>query len=140
MGAFLAGLSPRLRGNLDNRVDLVGASGSIPASAGNLNRCLSGMVSSGSIPASAGEPFSASSRRRRKRVYPRVCGGTVDAQVVFEADEGLSPRLRGNPGLITRAFYLSGSIPASAGEPNPFGCIKTAYRVYPRVCGGTSGF
>ena len=75
-GTPVRGLSPRVRGNRD---------------AQSLGRgCL------GSIPACAGEPIDRPWRPPRKRVYPRVCGGTF---VVFFADNGpigLSPRVRGN--------------------------------------------
>ncbi len=50
---------------------------------------------------------------------------------------GLSPRVRGNPGLQLLLVVGLGSIPACAGEPTrPAGrsCRPT---VYPRVCGGT---
>ena len=43
------------------------------------------------------------------------------------SEQGLSPRVRGN---------LPRSIPACAGEPIGHGRL-IAYRVYPRVCGGT---
>ena len=50
---------------------------------------------------------------------------------------GLSPRVRGNPGMSGATAAMSGSIPACAGEPSlpmPALAITT---VYPRVCGGT---
>ena len=52
----LAGLSPRMRGNLNHATD-----------PGSLN---------GSIPAHAGEPWQGGRRRWSRRVYPRACGGT----------------------------------------------------------------
>ena len=72
----LKGLSPRVRGNrIRNGVWQPGG---------------------GSIPACAGEPMSRLSRQIRKRVYPRVCGGTdAMARSGFQAG-GLSPRVRGN--------------------------------------------
>ena len=55
---------------------------------------------------------------------PRPCGG-------------LSPRVRGNLGIIREISDNSRSIPARAGEP--FGvCGPGSHRrVYPRACGGT---
>ena len=50
----------------------------------------------GSIPACAGEPAAARRDFRNKRVYPRVCGGTTPVAAVAAANEGLSPRVRGN--------------------------------------------
>ncbi len=55
------------------------------------------------------------------------------------ADTGLSPRVRGSPG-IERADHLgAGSIPACAGEPVFKCCPVPRFRVYPRVCGGARG-
>ena len=91
------GLSPRLRGNLD-----VGAGVDGPGR---------------SIPASAGEPRTATMRLPRRRVYPRVCGGTCQAAMMGWRSRGLSPRLRGNPYERLLVGGDRGSIPASAGEP-----------------------
>ena len=111
------GLSPRLRGNL---IELAKKS-----------------INPGSIPASAGEPEWPPSGSKLNRVYPRVCGGTGMAALRKQAQQGLSPRLRGNPEPMWHGLYLQRSIPASAGEPHgrPWaGLLRT---VYPRVCGGT---
>ena len=71
-----------------------------------------------SIPARAGEPVGAGHCRCSREVYPRACGGTIHAPNNIKWKAGLSPRVRGNPGL---------------GRP----CSLVA-RVYPRACGGTS--
>ena len=113
----LPGLSPRVRGNL----------GRDRADVGDL----------GSIPACAGEPRGGTSATRWRRVYPRVCGGTVlgvDARRVYT---GLSPRVRGNRRPRVERGRATGSIPACAGEPTSRQTICTWARVYPRVCGGT---
>ena len=135
------GLSPRVRGNLG----------------------LANLLATvdGSIPACAGEPCLRLFRRRGNRVYPRVCGGTGPVGVYRHTDEGLSPRVRGNLVLVLTDPSLQGSIPACAGEPpgtsptgrrrqgsipacagEPVGVCRVteSKRVYPRVCGGTSGF
>ena len=52
-------------------------------------------------------------------------------------DGGLSPRMRGNPGLGRDGRDGIRSIPAYAGEPHDVIAVKYAHRVYPRVCGGT---
>ena len=72
----LLGLSPRVRGNhlSDGAAETV---------------C-------GSIPACAGEPFCIAALKGLSRVYPRVCGGTTSATDTAVANEGLSPRVRGN--------------------------------------------
>ena len=51
--------------------------------------------------------------------------------------EGLSPRLRGNPAPNCWPVLRSRSIPAPAGEPRPelLACLEV--EVYPRACGGT---
>ena len=72
----------------------------------------------GSIPACAGEPSTRCSAGARRRVYPRVCGGS--------RDEG------------RRGVRAGGSIPACAGEPVVGSVIVILPRVYPRVCGGAS--
>ena len=111
------GLSPRVRGNLG-----IGVCGDLP---------------NGSIPACAGEPPSDSSTERVKRVYPRVCGGTVNVELLETVEEGLSPRVRGNPSHSVVRVDRRGSIPACAGEPLLNGSAGNKATVYPRVCGGT---
>ena len=90
-----------------------------------------------SIPACAGEP----NRHRRppgkRRVYPRVCGGTAETVSSTRSTTGLSPRVRGNPRHNLGAPGAVGSIPACAGEPQCRRGTDANRRVYPRVCGGT---
>ena len=118
-GAAGAGLSPRLRGNLQGL-------GLTPPG----NRV---------YPPSAGEPITGPFRRRQLKVYPRVCGGTPSTPWRTNCSTGLSPRLRGNRLQGRRERPDHGSIPASAGEP-PWPCRRSGRcRVYPRVCGGTDG-
>ena len=52
-------------------------------------------------------------------------------------DMGLSPRVRGNPGLQKTPLRPFGSIPACAGEPRLLVMVVLLSWVYPRVCGGT---
>ena len=75
--AYVEGLSPRVRGNRARRQWSSGCSRSIPA-------C-------------AGEPTSFSGMPSRRRVYPRVCGGTLQNGRHPSMHQGLSPRVRGNP-------------------------------------------
>ena len=101
-------------------------------------------------------------------VYPRECGGTrgkykprnrgygpglsprvrgnlpLRPRMESEHDTaGLSPRVRGNPAgenVVNAGGPGSGSIPASAGEPErdlPDDNAGAFVRVYPRECGGT---
>ena len=115
--AVVPGLSPRMRGN----------------------HYRSGLrlEARRSIPAYAGEPPRGAFRRRRKWVYPRVCGGTFVSDRVRNPQMGLSPRMRGNHFRIVTALSGSGSIPAYAGEPWRRRRNSIIQRVYPRVCGGT---
>ena len=111
------GLSPRVRGN---RCGICG--------------CPSSMRS---IPACAGEPATGKARGRRRRVYPRVCGGTVATELGSNLSRGLSPRVRGNLRNILLNLDSQRSIPACAGEPIQLPRRIKLAEVYPRVCGGT---
>ena len=114
----VAGLSPRVRGNLPG--------GAQP------------YITHGSIPACAGEPRVRAPGLPAGAVYPRVCGGTRKTPAASIAPAGLSPRVRGNPGGAAAPYRRAGSIPACAGEPPfPFP-LRVGAAVYPRVCGGTS--
>ena len=112
-----AGLSPRVRGNLF-RWSL----------ARRRDR---------SIPACAGEPYGNDSIPDGGRVYPRVCGGTVQRRRHQFPVQGLSPRVRGNLLVHQVNARAEGSIPACAGEPRLLGYDGSGNLVYPRVCGGT---
>ena len=90
-----------------------------------------------SIPACAGEPFMFSLFARGEGVYPRVCGGTSPSICLYPLLMGLSPRVRGNPGLLSVSAQPAGSIPACAGEPSGQTVMTDGKEVYPRVCGGT---
>ena len=114
----LAGLSPRLRGNVAE----ARAAGFYP----------------GSIPALAGERKYHRPNAYLRGVYPRACGGTAFMQSLGWQCQGLSPRLRGNVATGVDSTTGVGSIPALAGE-RIFTCfIPKSSWVYPRACGGTS--
>ena len=72
-----------------------------------------------------------------KLVYPRVCGGTLAVYCPEIRIVGLSPRVRGNRGLVILLLARCRSIPACAGEPPRAANRAGAGGVYPRVCGGT---
>ena len=114
----LAGLSPRVRGNLRPVLRFCRALRSIPA-------C-------------AGEPPPPDSQPRHERVYPRVCGGTDATGLRALQVQGLSPRVRGNLLVWVAGSLVWGSIPACAGEPRARSECNLRSRVYPRVCGGTA--
>ena len=91
------GLSPRVRGNPDLYATR--------------------WAQLGSIPACAGEPTPPRRWTWAPTVYPRVCGGTTIVLVSIYPDEGLSPRVRGNPNKRINPRSAERSIPACAGEP-----------------------
>ena len=90
-----------------------------------------------SIPAWAGEPSPGPHSLKRKRVYPRVGGGTDTDRVIRLIRGGLSPRGRGNRRGAGRNEAQIRSIPAWAGEPVVVCVVKVVDAVYPRVGGGT---
>ena len=111
------GLSPRVRGN-QNYVSLADLKiGSIPACAGEPHPGAHARGALGVYPACAGEPGFLRLTRALGRVYPRVCGGTINRGINGLIHHGLSPRVRGNLGATSGRRRGSG--------------------VYPRVCGGT---
>ena len=113
------GLSPRVRGNLNFTADA--------------RQLL------GSIPACAGEPRGGETTAWSQMVYPRVCGGTPSPGTTASPMPGLSPRVRGNLWLLYCYASELGSIPACAGEPRMMTRSRSGSKVYPRVCGGTTG-
>ena len=112
-----AGLSPRVRGKLIVAYRRYGKLGSIPACAGE-------------APGTAGA-------YRKRRVYPRVCGGSLRRRRCRCLLRGLSPRVRGKHAVGHRLISSCGSIPACAGEAYPHQPRPALPRVYPRVCGGS---
>ena len=114
---WLGGLSPRMRGNQDGAM---------------LDKALEG-----SIPAHAEEPACSVCCRDLSRLYPRACGGTIEAEGKRAVRKGLSPRMRGNRLGAPTGCPHRGSIPAHAGEPYRRTPWRKGTRVYPRACGGT---
>ena len=152
------GLSPRVRGNRPGSAPVALAEGSIPACAGepysrptiflwntvypprvrgNPRRGVTQIHRAGSIPACAGEPPVIWPSGSGVTVYPRVCGGTKGPFRTYKVSRGLSPRVRGNPGVIPTRLPAYRSIPACAGEPLCPHILRQTFPVYPRVCGGT---
>ena len=116
--SLVAGLSPRVRGNLSSRGQPVDRRRSIPA-------C-------------AGEPSLLVCCQKGRYVYPRVCGGTHHDVANGDILHGLSPRVRGNPRPSLHVRRGPRSIPACAGEHLSNTYAPAISWVYPRVCGGTS--
>ena len=113
----IPGLSPRTRGNHDQRA---------------LHRHYRG-----TIPAHAGEPASATASVWASRDYPRARGGTATAITLPRKSVGLSPRTRGNRSEGARRPQPGGTIPAHAGEPSPREGARPSRGDYPRARGGT---
>ena len=112
------GLSPRVRGNLEDVESCATPAGSIPACAGE---------SAGAAPPVVGGG-----------VYPRVCGGIFKVARLRALLRGLSPRVRGNPAPKETPRTKARSIPACAGESELELGAWLDVAVYPRVCGGIS--
>ena len=117
MPAIFSGLSPRGRGNLHRRQ---------PAA-----------PRLGSIPAWAGKPGTSRPPPAPAWVYPRVGGETAGARGGRAAEEGLSPRGRGNRAAAHRGAMAQWSIPAWAGKPLSRRRRYPPLMVYPRVGGET---
>ena len=132
------GVYPRVcGGTISDLTTLIARPGLSPRVRGNRVQGVVHAHGFGSIPACAGEPGESHRRRRRCRVYPRVCGGTCGRPLCAPSVEGLSPRVRGNPVIPEIEIDVQGSIPACAGEPLRCYPNATLLQVYPRVCGGT---
>ena len=94
-----------------------GPEGLSPRGRGNRNQRMRGNFSRRSIPAWAGEPAAGLVSSDRGRVYPRVGGGTPQRVLADCKLNGLSPRGRGNLLTLTYRARRRRSIPAWAGEP-----------------------
>ena len=132
------GVYPRLCGGTPGpaRKD-VAMSGLSPPVRGNLYAIADHPEKQRSIPACAGEPPPPYSGGVITTVYPRLCGGT-GGELIDEGDGlGLSPPVRGNPGVDHKNIGAWGSIPACAGEPRQSSGAGGSGGVYPRLCGGT---
>ena len=156
--AIRKGLSPRVRGKPPASQYLRPSSGSIPACAGETVQPTGWPNGWGAIPACAGETEVIHPHGGTTRVYPRVCGGNAPVVHYLDADDGLSPRVRGKRhhtsergggrGLSPRVRGKHGmaggggvgirSIPACAGETLVRIGNRQDNRVYPRVCGGNN--
>ena len=124
-------------GTPNNRGHVVNEAGLSPRVRGNRRKTGRAYEPCRSIPASAGEPDEHSLLGQNQSVYPRECGGTVRRVLSAFFWSGLSPRVRGNPGVAGHHPQACGSIPASAGEPLGSSLCHLERRVYPRECGGT---
>ena len=72
------------------------------------------------------------------RVYPHVCGETSLSQTLRSQNQGLSPRLWGNPIQNVAWACDKGSIPTHVGKPAHQSLRSRSRRVYPHACGETT--
>ena len=101
------GLSPRVRGSpVPMRVvrPSVGP-GLSPRVRGSRLESDSRLSARGSIPACAGEPPGRCRAPDDHRVYPRVCGGALEGSRPDRHETGLSPRVRGSPGILAYLLW-----------------------------------
>ena len=133
------GVYPRVGGETDrSRLRVDREEGLSPRGRGNRKFHFQICRGRRSIPAWAGKPAATCSGGRTMRVYPRVGGETAMNQRVFEYDQGLSPRGRGNPCVLMTAPRSQWSIPAWAGKPPAADAPEPRIAVYPRVGGETA--
>ncbi len=96
-GAAFPAVYPRLCGGTSaSQLDTAARRGLSPPVRGNLEEYVTGLPASGSIPACAGEPLQASRIAILRTVYPRLCGGTQPPRIAAMVGLGLSPPVRGN--------------------------------------------
>ena len=132
------GVYPRVYGGTTSRNSRPRSSiGLSPRVRGNRSEASKGLPRRRSIPACTGEPVSSCVGRWRCWVYPRVYGGTMSSTEKAGSAQGLSPRVRGNPGKRLNPPTKTRSIPACTGEPTFTSDASIMPKVYPRVYGGT---
>ena len=111
--------------------------GPSPRVRGNPSAAMTASAPRGTIPAGAGEPVGPGCARRRVRDHPRGCGGTDAVACARAAEQGPSPRVRGNPRDAGACLHDGGTIPAGAGEPPAASDSPSGGTDHPRGCGGT---
>ena len=115
--AYLAGTSPRKRGNHYHR--------------------WSNSLDYGDIPAQAGEPELIMPKFTFDRGHPRASGGTRRRPSKLVRVTGTSPRKRGNRAHAPGGPLGGGDIPAQAGEPREAAKPPSYLQGHPRASGGT---
>ena len=129
---------PRVGGETPNATFSVRSlSGLSPRGRGNRQQRMGRARQAGSIPAWAGKPALVSVHACCPAVYPRVGGETVAAVGDGRQRPGLSPRGRGNLTTYRPRTNFQRSIPAWAGKPAMSCSMAMPKWVYPRVGGET---
>ena len=135
----LPGVYPRVYGGTHATLELLSPSrGLSPRVRGNRYTWKRARSCARSIPACTGEPHRKHAVHHFDGVYPRVYGGTHDAEGHCGIREGLSPRVRGNRAEACVPDTRLRSIPACTGEPAIHRGQHHRRQVYPRVYGGTT--
>ena len=89
----------------------------------------------GIIPAYAGNTLSNHACTSAGGDHPRVCGEHLCLGVLFCANTGSSPRMRGTLDLVHPVVKTQGIIPAYAGNTSRVPCCSGCRWDHPRVCG-----
>ncbi len=130
---------PRMRGGtLLLLLGKLAAGGLSPHARGNRPLLAPMALRPGPIPACAGEPQRSRGHNRGIGAYPRMRGGTSGPMTGLPGLNGLSPHARGNLHRAIFQEFVSGPIPACAGEPLAPAPHVEGQRAYPRMRGGTS--
>ena len=109
---------PRANGETPNGcLVCISEDGLSPRKRGNLSAADRAAVAAGPIPAQTGKPQCPGHSTACLRAYPRANGETARWGYCPEIGMGLSPRKRGNQGLILCALCYLGPIPAQTGKP-----------------------
>ena len=109
--------------------------GSSPRLRGTLVHCCGGEHNLGIIPALAGNTCRTSWAGQTCRDHPRACGERVGASAYDCRLTGSSPRLRGTHFAKMVADFLTGIIPALAGNTLRKPSRRSSKRDHPRACG-----
>ena len=113
----------------------IGGVGSSPRMRGTLQNAIEIRVGAGIIPAYAGNTTSYHLFRRDRRDHPRVCGEHPVTTPDSDTVAGSSPRMRGTLPLQSNPAKDGGIIPAYAGNTRPRPSMASTTRDHPRVCG-----
>ena len=111
----VSGSSPRMRGTLRGPERVRRQRGIIPAHAGNTRSLIAGMAV--------------------RRDHPRACGEHDGFDPAFDAHSGSSPRMRGTPKMKRMICFMTGIIPAHAGNTGLSKRLALCRRDHPRACG-----
>ena len=129
---------PRLRGGSADTPGLASSkAGLSPPTRGILRQGAVDRLNERSIPAYAGDPMAIPTLMTRRKVYPRLRGGSTSPKCLCRGIQGLSPPTRGIPHHALPRRRSRRSIPAYAGDPPAPSTVSLSLTVYPRLRGGS---